>query len=206
MFAPRRWIIASLCAALAASGQLREGEVSGPVPILRVSFPDRVVAQGDDVPPPPVVPDPEENPDTETATEEPAGGLSPGARNQLVSALVGTSSPNEFWIRVSPTTKFGPRSSRRPNSYSPRFREPPLPIPESRDVSLNEEQDKAVEGLLTLAFEAAGGPTPEAPPPPQVPCPDRAFRPDHLPGREGFLREHPAQGHLADTRRCARRG
>jgi hypothetical protein len=45
------------------------------------------------------------------------------------------------------------------------FHEPPLPIPESRDISLNEQQEKAVEGLMTLAFEFAGGPILEAPPP-----------------------------------------
>src|SRR4051812_41595937 len=88
MFAPSRWIITSLCAALVASGRLHGGEANGPVPILLASLPDRFVAQGDDVPPPPVVPDSEENPDTQAATGEPSEGLSLAARNQLVSALV----------------------------------------------------------------------------------------------------------------------
>ena len=170
MFAPRRWVIPSLCAvAVISFGKLRGGEVSDLVSIPPVFPSERVVAQGDDVPPPPVVPDPEENPNTEDATEKPVGGLSLGSRNQLVSALVGAILAERILDKDKSDDRIRAEIKRKAKLLFARIREPQLPIPASGDVSLDEEQDKEVEGLLTLAFESAGAPISEMTPPASSP-------------------------------------
>ena len=109
------------------------------------------------------------SPDTKAATEKPAGGLSPGDRNQLVSALVLDIRAERIHDGDKSDEQIRAEIKSRARLLFATFREPPIPIPENREVVLDAEQDKEVEGLLTQAFEAAGPRREATPPTPRSP-------------------------------------